>query len=90
MLEELGSDAYVFFSVDAEQVVIEDALSDQAEDESTLLAAERDRRLFAARVDPRTEARVGSMVTLAVEPSRLYFFSPDGGESLLNGTAAAA
>jgi multiple sugar transport system ATP-binding protein len=90
VLEELGSDAYVFFSVDAEQVVIEDALTDDAEDESTLLAAERDRKLFAARVDPRTEAKVGGMITLAVEPSRLYFFSPEGGESLLNGTAATA
>jgi multiple sugar transport system ATP-binding protein len=87
VLEELGSDAYVFFSVDAEQVVIEDALTDEAEDESTLLAAERDRKLFAARVDPRTRAGVGDMITLAVDPSRLYFFSPESGESLLNGAS---
>jgi multiple sugar transport system ATP-binding protein len=87
VLEELGSDAYVFFSVDAEQVVIEDALTDKAEDESTLLAAERDRKLFAARVDPRTRAGVGDMITLGVEPSRLYFFSPESGESLLNGAS---
>jgi multiple sugar transport system ATP-binding protein len=88
VLEELGSDAYVFFPVDAEQVVVEDALSDQPEDETTLLAAERDRTLFAARVDARTEARVGDTLRLAVEPSRLYFFSPETGESLLNGSAA--
>jgi multiple sugar transport system ATP-binding protein len=87
VLEELGSDAYVFFSVDAEQVVIEDALTDEAEDESTLLAADRDRKLFAARVDPRTRAGVGDMITLAVDPSRLYFFSPESGESLLNGAS---
>src|SRR5215211_3674770 len=59
VLEELGSDAFVFFPVEGEQVVIEDALSDQPEDETTLLAADRDRSLFAARVDPRTSTRVG-------------------------------
>ncbi len=31
VLEELGSDSHVFFAVDAEQVVIEDALSDDGE-----------------------------------------------------------
>jgi multiple sugar transport system ATP-binding protein len=89
VLEELGSDAYVFFPVEAEQVVIEDALSDDKDDETTLLAAERDRTLFVARVDARTEARVGDTMRLAVEPSRLYFFSRDTGDSLLNGAAAA-
>jgi multiple sugar transport system ATP-binding protein len=89
VLEELGSDAFVFFPVEeAEQVVIEDALSDQPEDESTLLAAERDRTLFAARVDPRTAARVGDSIRLAIEPSRLYFFSPETGDSLVDGAAA--
>jgi multiple sugar transport system ATP-binding protein len=89
VLEELGSDAYVFFQVEAEQVVIEDALSDDPEDESHILAAERDRTLLAARVDARTKARVGDTIRLAVDPSRLYFFSPDTGESLVAGTAAS-
>ena len=89
VLEELGSDAYVFFPVDAEQVVIEDALSDEPEDETTLLAAERDRTLFAARVDPRTKARVGETMRLAVDPTRLYFFSPATGDTLLEAAAAA-
>jgi len=89
VLEELGSDAHIFFPVDAEQIVIEDALSDEAEGESSLLAAERDRTLLTARVDARTSARVGGTVRLAVDPSRLYYFSPETGESLLNGTGAA-
>jgi multiple sugar transport system ATP-binding protein len=90
VLEELGSDAYVFFPIEAEQVVIEDALSDTGEEETSLLAAERDRTLFVARVDARTKARVGDTMQLAVDPSRLYFFSRDTGESLLNGAAAPA
>jgi multiple sugar transport system ATP-binding protein len=90
VLEELGSDAFVFFGLDAEGVVVEDALSDDAEDETSLLAAERDRTLFVARVDPRTKAKVGDTLRLAVDPSRFYFFSPDTGETLLGNPTLAA
>ena len=90
VLEELGADAYVFFNVEAKQVIVEDALSDNADDETTLLAEQKDRSLFAARVNPRTRARVGSRARLALDPSRLYFFSPDTGESVLEGAAAHA
>jgi multiple sugar transport system ATP-binding protein len=83
VLEELGSDAHVFFPVEAEQVVIEDALSDEGEGERTILAAERDRTLLVARVDARSKAKVGDRLRLAVDPARLYFFSPETGESLL-------
>jgi multiple sugar transport system ATP-binding protein len=89
VLEELGSDAHVFFAVEAEQVLIEDALTDQPEDETSILAEEKDRTLFVARVDARTKARIGDTVRLAVDPSRLYFFSPETGESLLNGAGPA-
>jgi multiple sugar transport system ATP-binding protein len=85
VVEELGSDAHVFFAVEAEQIVIEDALSDDGDDERSMLAAERDRTLLVARVDARTKATVGDRLRLAVDPARLYFFSPDSGESLLNG-----
>jgi multiple sugar transport system ATP-binding protein len=87
VLEELGSDAHIFFPVDAEHVVIEDALADDPEDETSILADEKDRTLMVARVDARTDARIGGTVSLAVDPSRLYFFSPETGESLLNGSS---
>jgi multiple sugar transport system ATP-binding protein len=86
VLEELGSDVYVFFDAAGDAVVIEDAVLDEGEDEATLLADDRSRTLFAARVDARTKARVGEMLRLAVDPSRLYFFSPETGESLLHRT----
>jgi multiple sugar transport system ATP-binding protein len=88
VLEELGSDAYVFFAVDAEQILVEGAQSDDPEEETSLLATEQNRALFAARVDSRTKARVGDTMRLAVDPSRFYFFAPDTGETLLNGAAA--
>ena len=39
---------------------------------------------------PADEARVGSTVRLALDPSRLYFFSPETGETLLDSPAAVA
>jgi multiple sugar transport system ATP-binding protein len=90
VLEELGSDSHVFFPVEADQVVVEDALVDNPDDEVSILAEEKDRTLMTARVDARTDARVGGSVRLAIDPSRLYFFSPETGASLLNGAASAA
>jgi multiple sugar transport system ATP-binding protein len=87
VVEELGSDAYVFFELDAEAVIVEEALSDTGEGEEASLLAHRDRALFAARVDPRTKARVGETISLAVDPSRFYFFSATTGETLLDRAA---
>jgi multiple sugar transport system ATP-binding protein len=89
VLEELGADAHVFFRLDAEPVVVEEAQRVDGEEETTLLV-ETDRALFTARVDPRTSARVGGRITLAVDPARLYYFSPETGESLLGRQAVAA
>jgi multiple sugar transport system ATP-binding protein len=88
IVEELGSDGFLFFDLDAQPIVIEEAVS--ATDEETSLLADTDRGLFAARVDPRTEARVGETVRLAVDPSRFHFFALDSGKSLLSQQAVAA
>jgi multiple sugar transport system ATP-binding protein len=82
VVEELGSDAYVFFHVDAPPVVLE--ARDAGQDEASLLVEEKAR--FAARVDPATRARVGAPLTLAVDPSKFHFFDVDTGESLLSPT----
>jgi multiple sugar transport system ATP-binding protein len=76
VLEELGADAHVFFHVDAKQ------MGDvKAADDATLIAEAG--TLFTARVDPRTTARVGDHVRLAVDPARFHFFDPETGRSLL-------
>jgi multiple sugar transport system ATP-binding protein len=90
VLESIGSDAYVFFRVDAEPVIVEDALSDDEDEDGSLLAEESGRALFAARVDARTKAEVGRPITLAIDPSRVYYFSPETGESLLGRQLAGA
>jgi multiple sugar transport system ATP-binding protein len=84
VLEELGADAYVFFGAGAKVITVEGTRSDDREDETTLLA-DVGASLLTARVDPRTRARVGDTVRLTVDPSRLYFFSPETGDSLLDG-----
>ena len=78
VLEELGADAHVFFRVDAPQVTAE-AL--EGREDATLIADST--ALFSARVDPRTRARVGERVLLAVDPSRFHFFDSETGSSLL-------
>jgi multiple sugar transport system ATP-binding protein len=90
VLESIGSDAYVFFRVDADPVIVEDALSDDEDEDGSLLADESARALFAARVDARTKAQVGGRITLAIDPSRVYYFSPETGESLLGRPLAGA
>jgi multiple sugar transport system ATP-binding protein len=79
VLEELGADAYVFFGVDAPRISVE-AVEAAAEEEASLLAEER--ALFSARVDPRTAARVGQRLRLAVDPARFHFFDLATGASL--------
>jgi multiple sugar transport system ATP-binding protein len=87
VIEELGSDAHLFFQLDGvKPVVIEEAGSHEEDDEATLLVDES-ADLFTARVDARTKARVGDTIRLAVDPSRFYFFSPETGESLLRAAA---
>ncbi|HZT17316.1 MAG TPA: sn-glycerol-3-phosphate ABC transporter ATP-binding protein UgpC [Gaiellaceae bacterium] len=76
VLEDLGSDAHVFFQVDAAPMTAEVL---EAADESLLAA---DRALFTARVDARTAARVGAPLELAVDPARFHFFDPATGDRL--------
>jgi multiple sugar transport system ATP-binding protein len=86
VVEKIGSDSFVFFEIDAEQVVVEAALTDTEED-ATLLT-NHDQSLFVARVDARTEAAPGRRMRLAVNPRRMYFFS-ESGEALLDRPVAA-
>jgi multiple sugar transport system ATP-binding protein len=80
VLEELGSDAHVFFRVHATRIAAETLVED--EDSTTDLVTDRG-SLLNARVDARTAARVGDSLRLAVDPSRFHFFDAETGASLL-------
>jgi multiple sugar transport system ATP-binding protein len=81
VLEELGSDAHVFFPVAAPRITSE-AIEAEGEDDPSLVVDEH--ALLNARVDSRTAAVVGETMRLAVDPGRFHFFDPDTGASLLD------
>jgi len=80
VLEELGSDAHVFFRVEAPRVST-DEVDDDVEAASSL-GADRG-SLLNARIDPRSRARVGETIRLAVDPRRFHFFDAQSGATLL-------
>jgi multiple sugar transport system ATP-binding protein len=79
VVEELGSDAHVFFAVDAPAITSE--ILEASDDQATLLADTK--ALFNARVSPGAAAAVGSRLSLAVDPARFHFFDASTGASLL-------
>jgi multiple sugar transport system ATP-binding protein len=80
VLEELGSDAHVFFHVDAPHIT-DEAIEAEGEEDVRLVAEEA--ALLNARLDPRSAARIGGALRLAVDPARFHFFEPETGASLL-------
>ena len=83
--ESLGSESLVHFNVDAPPVLTEDTRELAREREETDELEERveDRvSPFVAKVDPRTEAKVGDTVQLVVDTSRLHLFDPDDGRGI--------
>jgi multiple sugar transport system ATP-binding protein len=81
VLEELGSDAHVIFRVDAPRVETEELRAASDEEDESLLADEQTSH-FNARVNPRTKARVGNRISLAIDPRTFHFFDRDTGQSL--------
>jgi multiple sugar transport system ATP-binding protein len=88
VLEELGSDAHVIFTLDAPRVEAEALRAAQDDEEGALIVD--DRAVWNARVDSKTTARTGGAVRLAVDTTELYFFDPASGESLADGRVAVA
>ena len=83
VVEELGSDSHVIFTVDAPRVDTEEVRQTREGEDELLLAG--DRAVFNARVDPRTAASAGAPLRLAVDPARFHFFDRDSGENIALG-----
>jgi multiple sugar transport system ATP-binding protein len=77
VVEELGADTHVLFSVDAPRVEVSEVRAASGDEDATLTAVEGS--LFTARVDPGTSARPGGTLQLAVDPSRFHYFEPETG-----------
>jgi multiple sugar transport system ATP-binding protein len=92
--EELGSEVNLIFPVQAPAVHHEvmvarfdKAAKDEAEVEE--LAGEG-QILWTARVSPKTTARVGRTIDLAVDTSSLHYFDPDTGHAIPHQDMVAA
>jgi multiple sugar transport system ATP-binding protein len=84
VVEDLGSEAHVFFHVDAPPITAE--VLESASEEGLLGA---DRALFTARVDAGAAPAVGSTVALGVDVGRFHYFDPDSGARLTGEPMAA-
>jgi multiple sugar transport system ATP-binding protein len=88
VIEELGSDTHAIFTIDAPPVDSDELRArEQEEDELTLVG---DSAVFNARVDPRSSARPGATLRLAVDPARFHFFDGETGANLLREAPKAA
>ena len=85
VVEELGSESHVIFTVDA-PVVAADALRAAADahtdDEGKLLFAGEERTRFTARIDGKKPVAAGQELDLAVDYTFLHCFDPDTGDAL--------
>ena len=77
VVEELGADTHVLFSVAAPRVEASEVREAAGDEDATVSAVEGS--LFTARVDPGTAARPGKQLRLAVDPARFHYFDPESG-----------
>ena len=77
VVEELGADTHVLFSIAAPRVEVTEVREAAGDEDATLAAVEGS--LFTARVDPATSAKPGATLRLAVDPSRFHYFDPETG-----------
>ncbi len=75
VLEDLGSDAHVFFTVEGRSITAE--VLEAGDDARGLIATGGS--LFTARINARTAARVGDRIAMAVDPSLFQFFDHESG-----------
>src|SRR3954453_6348015 len=88
VVEELGADTHVLFSVAAPRVDVSEVRAASGEEDATLGAVEGS--LFTARVDPATSAKPGAPLQLAVDPSRFHYFDRETGLRFEPGRTLAA
>jgi multiple sugar transport system ATP-binding protein len=81
--EELGSEVNVIFTVhtpavhhDVMVAKFDKAAKDEVEAEELVSAGES---LWTARVNPKTQARPGRTIDLAIDTSTMHFFDPQTG-----------
>jgi len=75
LVEALGSELVVHFTIDAKRVLAEGAHS--ADAEAATISGEG-----VARIDPRTPVKAGDRITFAIDTAGLQFFDPVSGAAI--------
>ncbi len=75
LVEALGSELQVHFTIDAHRVVPPEAATDLAPEESELSNS----GAGVARVGPHVPAKVGERMRFAIDESAMHFFDPESG-----------
>jgi multiple sugar transport system ATP-binding protein len=95
MVEGMGSDVYLHFTVDAPPVFTEDTrelasdIDEKALEELKDQASEQ-RTAFVTRAGPETTARAGERREIHVDTRKLYFFDPNTGDSIVGSREVAS
>jgi multiple sugar transport system ATP-binding protein len=79
LTESLGSEVLIYFGLDAERVLAEQAVVDDAGVEAAPLEG---RTTIIARLDPRSRPRPDTQITLAVDTRNLHFFDLETFDSI--------
>jgi multiple sugar transport system ATP-binding protein len=78
--EDMGSEVFVHFGVDAKAVRGEDVRAAVGEEVAEVAGVKGN--VWVARVDRETGAQEGARLHLVVDTSRLHFFDPDTGDAI--------
>jgi multiple sugar transport system ATP-binding protein len=91
LVEAMGSDVLVHFSISAPRVVTEDT-KELARDAGTdvLGALEQQKTDMVARFNPRTRVKEGDPVVVHVDTERLHFFDENTGASIWDSAPAGS
>jgi multiple sugar transport system ATP-binding protein len=87
VVEDLGAEHHVIFTLDAPQVTVEAVRAAQDDEDEGKLFAD-DRVVFTAALDDRHGVKSGGEVELAIDHRRLHFFDPATGLTLNGGRTA--
>jgi multiple sugar transport system ATP-binding protein len=84
VIEELGSETHVIFTIDAPEVSAEAvrAATEAATEDEGRLFADDQRAIFTASVDGKRPVRAGDELTLALDHGHFHFFDPKTGLAL--------
>jgi multiple sugar transport system ATP-binding protein len=87
--EALGAEVLVHFTLDAPMAMTEDVkelVADTGAETPDVLEGKtpEDKSVFVARLNPRTQAKVGDRLDLLVDTGALHFFDPETGEGIFD------